>query len=205
MRNPSPTHCAPAAASDNGGFDEMERKLALVALFAALVAALGLLPKLTIAGGVPITAQSLGIMLCGTVLGARWGGLAALLFVGLVALGLPILAGGRGGIGLFLSPSAGFLAGFPVAAFSAGLVVESWRSPRMFIVATTASVAGGIVVLYAFGIPGMALALDLTIAEAAPLALPFLPGDAIKAVVCGLVTHGIWRARPEAILARSQR
>ena len=75
----------------------MERQVARVALFAALVAALGLLPKLTIAGGVPITAQSLGIMLCGTILGWRAGGLAALLFVCLVLAGLPLLAGGRGG------------------------------------------------------------------------------------------------------------
>lgn len=72
----------------------MERSLTLVALFAALIAALGLMPNLMLATGVPITAQSLGIMLCGTVLGAVRGGLAALLLVALVALGLPLLAGG---------------------------------------------------------------------------------------------------------------
>ena len=89
----------------------MERSLTLIALFAALVAALGLIPQLTLAFGVPITAQSLGIMLCGTILGAKRGGLAALLFVGLVALGLPLLAGGRGGPGMFATGSAGYLVG----------------------------------------------------------------------------------------------
>ena len=77
----------------------MERNLTLIALFAALIAALGLIPKLTLAFGVPVTAQSLGVMLCGTVLGAKRGGLAALLFVGLVALGLPLLSGGRQTLG----------------------------------------------------------------------------------------------------------
>ena len=55
----------------------MERSLTLIALFAALVAILGLVPQISLAAGVPITAQSLGIMLCGTVLGARRVALAA--------------------------------------------------------------------------------------------------------------------------------
>lgn len=181
------------------GRHEMERQVARVALFAALVAALGLLPKLTIAGGVPITAQSLGIMLCGTILGWRAGGLAALLFVCLVLVGLPLLAGGRGGVGLLVSPSVGFLVGFPIAAAATGIVVERLRLRMTIVRATIASLVGGILVLYIFGIPGMAWALDLSIADAMPLALPFLPGDAIKAVICGCVTHGLHAARPSVL------
>lgn len=177
----------------------MERQVARVALFAALIAALGLLPKLTIAGGVPITAQSLGIMLCGTILGWRAGGLAGLLFVCLVLAGLPLLAGGRGGVGLLVSPSAGFLVGFPFAALATGIVVERLRLRKVFVRATLASLFGGILVLYAFGIPGMAWALNLSIPDAVPLALPFIPGDVIKAVVCGCVTHGLHAARPSAL------
>ena len=58
----------------------MEKNIAYIALFAALIAVLGLIPKITLAFGVPITAQSLGVMLCGTVLGARRGALAVGLF-----------------------------------------------------------------------------------------------------------------------------
>ena len=105
----------------------MERNLTMIALFAALIAALGLVPKFTLAFGVPITAQSLGVMLCGTVLGAKRGFLAVALFILLVAMGLPLLSGGRGGIALFSSPSGGFLIGFPFAAFVTGLVMEKWR------------------------------------------------------------------------------
>ena len=78
----------------------MEKNIVIIALFAALIAALGLVPKFTLASGIPITAQSMGIMLCGTVLGSRRGALAVLLFLLLVALGLPLLAGGRGGLGV---------------------------------------------------------------------------------------------------------
>ncbi len=102
----------------------MERSLTHIALFAALIAVLGLVPQITLAVCVPITAQSLGIMLCGTVLGARRGALAVVLFLVLVAAGLPLLSGGRGGLGVFAGPSAGFLLGFPVAAFVCGLIVE---------------------------------------------------------------------------------
>ena len=102
----------------------MERSTVLIAVFAALIAALGLVPKFTLAFGVPITAQSLGIMLCGTVLGAKRGGAAALLFVVLTLAGLPLLAGGRGGLGLLSGPSVGFIIGFPIAAFVTGWVME---------------------------------------------------------------------------------
>ena len=69
----------------------MERSLTHIALFAALIAVLGFVPQLTLPGGVPVTAQSMGIMLCGTVLGARRGALAVLLFLVLVAVGYGIV------------------------------------------------------------------------------------------------------------------
>lgn len=179
----------------------MERNLAHIALFAALVAVLGLVPAITLPFGVPISAQSLGIMLCGTVLGARRGALAVILFLVLVAIGLPLLSGGRGGLGVFVGPSAGFLIGFPVAAFVAGLVVERW-SAALPVVAFAGAVLGGIVALYAFGIPGMALVLGKTLPEATLLAAPFLPGDLIKCVLAALITRAIAQMRPGALLSR---
>jgi biotin transport system substrate-specific component len=180
----------------------MERNLTHIALFAALIALLGLIPKIDLISGVPITAQSLGIMLCGTVLGSKRGFLAVLLFDVLVAAGLPLLSGGRGGIGLFVGPSAGYLIGFPFAAFVAGLVVEKWRAP-IAIASFAGAVIGGIAVLYAFGIPGMAITLGKSLPEAALLAIPFLAGDAIKAVLAALVTQTIAQARPGALLSRA--
>lgn len=180
----------------------MERNLAHIALFAALIAVLGFVPAVTLPFGVPISAQSLGIMLCGTVLGAKRGALAVLLFLGLVAIGLPLLSGGRGGLGVFIGPSAGFLIGFPVTAFVAGLIVERWKAP-LPVAAFAGSVIGGILVLYAFGIPGMALTLGKTLPEATFLAIPFLPGDLIKCALAALVTRAIAQMRPGALLSRN--
>lgn len=181
----------------------MERNLVFIALFAALIAALGLIPKIDLASGVPITAQSLGIMLAGTVLGAKRGLLAVLLFLALVALGLPLLAGGRGGLGVFTSPTAGFLVGFPIAAFVAGFVMKAWNHDNVALVATVAAVIGGIVALYACGIVGLSIVLGKGLVESAFLVTPFLIGDAIKAVITGLVTQGIAKARPEMLLSRA--
>jgi biotin transport system substrate-specific component len=181
----------------------MERSLTHIALMAALIAALGLIPKITLATGIPITAQSMGIMLCGTILGARRGALAVLLFLALVALGLPLLAGGRGGLGPFTTPWAGFLFGFPVAAFVTGWVMERWRGP-IGIGATIAAVTGGIGALYLVAVPYYMAMASAPLGEALVAAmLPFMPGDVLKAVLTGLLTAAIWRARPGSLLSRN--
>jgi biotin transport system substrate-specific component len=180
----------------------LERSVTYIALFAALIAVLGLVPKIDLAAGVPITAQSLGIMLCGTVLGAKRGALAVLLFLALVAIGLPLLSGGRGGIGVFATPSVGFLIGFPVAAFVAGWIVER-TTLAVGPAAWAGSVIGGIAVLYVFGIIGMSIMLEKPIADAALLAVAFLPGDALKTVIAGFVTAAIAGMRPGTLLSRA--
>ncbi len=181
----------------------MEKNIAYTALFAALIAALGLVPKITLGFGVPITAQSLGIMLCGTILGSKRGALAVLLFLLLVALGLPLLAGGNGGLGTFFGATGGFLIGWPVSAFAIGLIVEKCRRGSLAVIASIASILGGIVVMYLFGIAGMALVLHKTPLECAALVLVFIPGDIIKAVLAGMLTSAIAKARPASVLSRA--
>ena len=180
----------------------MEKTVVHIALFAGLIAVLGLVPKIDLLSGVPITAQSMGIMLCGTVLGAKRGALAVLLFLGLTAVGLPLLSGYRGGLGVFVGPSAGFLIGFPIAAFVGGLIVEKWDAP-IALSAFVASLVGGVFVLYAFGIPGMKIVLGKTWLEAMALATPFFAGDVIKATLTAMITHTIAKARPSALLSRA--
>ncbi|WP_345525428.1 biotin transporter BioY [Nocardioides endophyticus] len=68
-------------------------------------------------------------MLAGAILGPRRGALALIVFLTLVALGLPLLAGGRGGLGVFAGPSVGYLIGFPVAAFAVGALTYAAGAP----------------------------------------------------------------------------
>lgn len=179
----------------------MERNLTHIALFAAMIAALALIPRFEIAPGIGITAQSMGVMLCGTILGARLGGLAAALFVLVLLLGLPIWAGGAGGIGLLATGKVGFILGFPVAAFVTGWVMERTRG-SIPVSAFVAAVLGGMGVLYAFGIPGMAWGLGKSLTEAGVIALGFIPGDLVKAVLAAGITATVAKSRPQALLSR---
>lgn len=166
------------------------RSLVRIALFAAIIAALGLLPKfdLPFAGGVPITAQTLGVMLAGVLLGPRQGAAAVLLVIFVVALGAPLLAGGRGGLGVFVGPTVGFLLGWLPGAYVTGLIFQSL--PRAWPTGLSAALAafiGGVIVIYAFGIVGLSMISGMPLTQAALASLVFLPGDIVKAVATGVV------------------
>lgn len=180
----------------------MERDMTRIALFAALIAALGLLPGMMLPFGVPISAQSMGVMMAGAILGAKRGAAAVLLVIALVALGLPLLAGGRGGLGVFAGPTVGFLVGWVPAAFVIGLIVERWRGAPLAVTVAVGSIIGGIGVLYACGILGMSVVLGKTPGESAGLSMVYLPGDLIKAVLTGLIAQALARARPASVLSR---
>jgi biotin transport system substrate-specific component len=174
-------------------------------IFTGFVAALGVIPAFVPPGfSVPITAQSLGVMLAGSVIGARRGFGALALLLALVALGLPLLAGGRGGLGVFAGPSVGFLIGYPVAAYLVGWLVER-GGPRYHLVwGVVANVLGGIVVLYTLGILGLAAIADLSVGAATVSMWIFLPGDLAKAVVAAVVARGVHAAYP-GLLGRRTR
>ena len=180
----------------------MERNLTHIALFAALIVVLGFVPKLDLAFGVPITAQSMGVMLCGTVLGAKRGALAVLLFLALGVAGLPVLAGLRTTLVAINSPTVGYVLGFVPAAFVAGLVVERLRI-AIFPAALIGAILGGIVVLHVCGIIGMSFMLDKSLPEAAALALPFFAGDLLKAALAAAITRSLARLRPASLLSRN--
>lgn len=180
----------------------MERSIAYVALFAALIGVLGFLPRIDLVAGVPITLQSFGVMLAGAVLGARKGALAVLVFIALIALGLPLLSGGANLWSVLYTPRIGYVIGFPVAAYATGWLTERLTGLPLPVAAGIAAVGGGMLVLYAIGIPVAAYMNELGLAETATGALTFVPGDLIKAVAAGLVTGQLARMRPGAVLSR---
>jgi biotin transport system substrate-specific component len=164
------------------------QSLAMVPLFAALVAVLGLIPKIDLPFGVPITLQSLAPML------------AMLLFFVAVAAGLPLLAGGRGGLGVFMAPTTGYLLGFAASAWTTGLVMSALPhgSPRRTAVAALiASLVGGLLVQHAMGVTGLVLIAKLGWSQAFFATLVFVPGDIVKCLVCAGVVHTVARGLPD--------
>lgn len=96
-----------------------------MSLFAAIVGVLAIFPPIPVPFiPVPIVVQTLGIMLAGGILGAKRGGLSVLLFVFLVAVGVPLLTGGRGGLGVLIGPTGGYIISWPIAAWIIGYLTE---------------------------------------------------------------------------------
>lgn len=147
---------------------------------------------------VPITGQTLAVLLAGAMLGWRVGVLALLAYLAEGMAGLPVFAGGAQawaptripGVPYLLGPTAGFLAGFVLAAGLVGWLAErGWdRSvPR----ATLAMVAGQ-ALIYGSGVAWLARFVPPEGLLAAGV-LPFLAGDALKIALAALVLPGAWR------------
>lgn len=180
--------------------------IALIGVFAALMAVLNFVPPIPMNFGVPITLGTLGVGLAGLILGPWRGAAAMALYVVLGLLGLPIFAGFSGGLGVMAGPTAGYILSWPVAGFFTGLfgLLVIRRAPRKWWVpmfAVTAFIAG-LLSYRLLGIPGMALNMDVSLTEAFFMDLVFWPGDAVKAVAAAVIAVLIHRAFPGILVRR---
>jgi len=175
------------------------RDITRIAVFAAILAVLGIPGAIPVFGGaVPITAQTLGVMLAGAILGSWRGAAAVAVFEVLVLVGLPLLSGGRGGIAVFAGPSVGYLIGWIVGAFVIGAIARAGNRPPTWWRTMLGCFVGGIVIVYAVGIPFQSLITGLPLAQTALFSAVFVPGDIVKVVVATIVTLALWRAYPRA-------
>jgi biotin transport system substrate-specific component len=142
-------------------------------------------------GPVPISAQTLVVMLLGAVLGSRRGAAAVLAYLAEGAAGLPVFASGGGAV-YFFGPTGGYLVGFLPAAWLTGRLLET-GSPAGFLKGCAAMLAGHAVV-FAMGLAWLSVLIGLTTAISAGL-VPFLPGLVVK---CGLGAACLPLAQPLA-------
>lgn len=181
--------------------------LALIAAFAALIAACALLPAISIGGLVPITLQTFAVMLSGAVLGARRGFLAVLLYLAVGAIGLPVFSGGSAGLAPFAGPTVGYLVAFPLAALLTGFIVE--RLPRRKIAASiplifVAGFVSSLIFIHPLGALGLAWRGGMSVGDAFLFDLAFIPGDIVKNILMALVATAVHRAFPALLPARSR-
>ena len=177
--------------------DEAAANLARAALFAALVGAFAYVSFPHPFSASPITLQVLGVFLAGIFLGPVWGSGALVLYLAAGALGAPVFSAGTGGLGVLLgAPTLGYLWSYPIAAGVVGYLVHGGGSIRGYgaladvgLPRLVGAMLAGTAVIYAFGVVGMAVVLDLTLTEAFLTgAAAFLPFEAAKiAAVVGVV------------------
>ena len=142
---------------------------------------------------VPVTGQTFAVLLTGAALGMTLGAAGQAVYVVAGAFGLPVYAGGEGGWDTASAQgSAGYLIGFIFAAGFVGFMAER-RQDRTFPTMFTAFIAGSFII-YAFGVAGLMILLDMTFTEAVVAGVvPFVLGDIIKAAAAGLLLPGAWK------------
>jgi biotin transporter BioY len=140
-------------------------------------------------GPVPITGQTLGVLLVGMTLGSRKGALSLLLYLAQGAAGMPFFSAGGGSLRL-LGPTGGYLFGFVLAAYVIGVLSE--RGWDRGAVKTALAMAVGNLVIYASGLIWLARFVPAEALLQTGL-MPFLLGDALKIVIAMLVLPATWR------------
>lgn len=163
------------------------KDLVIVGMFTSIIAVLGLLPPVNIPGiPVPFTFQNLGFILAGCLLGRKLGGLSVILFTILVAIGLPVLSGGRGGFALFFGPTGGYILSFPIVAYLIGLFVDKMNRPKVWHVFIINVLIGALLCNFIGG-TFMAMNLKQDFITAYKSVLVFLPGDCIKGFIAAIL------------------
>ncbi len=153
------------------------KEMILVSLFAALTAIGAYIFIPLPLSPVPITLQLLFAFLAGGILGKKLGFLSQLLYLFIGIVGLPVFAGGMGGIGVFFGPTGGYLIGFLPAAYLAGTGKKIFKIKLLYLL-----LALGI--LYLLGITGLMIFSGLNLKSAFTGGiLPFLPGDIFKVLL----------------------
>ncbi len=152
------------------------RMMVYASLLAALTAA-GAYLAIPI-GPVPIVLQNLFVLLTGLLLGPRWGTASVGIYLLAGALGLPVFAGGVGGIGRFAGPTGGYLLGFVPAVYVIGLISKKARGRMIFDVI---AMLCGSIIIYACGVTWLKILTNMTLSKTLAVGMyPFLPGDILK-------------------------
>jgi biotin transport system substrate-specific component len=183
---------APAVISTRFVSRTRANTIALVAGFALFTALMAQIEIPLWFTPVPITGQTLAVLLAGAALGSRLGAASQGLYVGLGVLGLPFYSGGEGGWEVATGATGGYLIGFVVAAALVGYLAERGQD-RNVVTALAAFVAGS-AVIYLFGVTWLASYLDIGATEAMGLGMtPFVIGDLVKVVAAGLMLPTAWK------------
>lgn len=140
---------------------------------------------------VPITGQTLAVLLVGMALGTRRGALAIVAYLAMASAGLPLFTGGGAGLAYMAGPTGGYLVGFVAAAALVGWLAERGFDRNLWT--TLFAMVLGNAVIYLFGVAWLSHLVGGWQNALATGVYPFLLGDALKALLAALLLPAAWR------------
>lgn len=156
-----------------------------ISLLAAITAVLSQIAVPLPFTPVPINLATLGVFLCGALLGAKYGALTQIVYILLGVIGLPVFSGFSGGAGVLFGPTGGYIIGYIFAALCTGLFIK--KLPKKFSYYTL-SMFIGLVVCYLFGTAWFIYLTKATFRKAlAACIIPFIPGDILKIITASFI------------------
>ena len=167
------------------------RKTAYCAVCTALIAVLAQV-QLPLPGMVPLSLATFGVMLGGLLLGWKGGAAAVLAYCLLGAAGAPVFAGLKGGAGVLLGPTGGYIAGYLPCAALSGLHVPKLQESRL---GRCLLLLLGTAACYALGTAWFMHVTGRSLWESLGLCvLPFLPGDGVKILAAAITAPRLRKA-----------
>jgi biotin transport system substrate-specific component len=160
--------------------------LSYISLFATLIAVSGYIAIPLPFSTVPVTAQTLAVMLAGGLLPVGHAAASIVVFLLMGAIGLPVFSGGAAGLGIIIGKTGGYLIGFLAGA----VFISACKGKRPgFIKLLTVNAIGGILIVYVFGVMWLNYVTGMGMSKAVIFgALPFIPGDIVKIVIAAILT-----------------
>jgi biotin transport system substrate-specific component len=140
---------------------------------------------------VPITGQTLAVVLAGGALGARRGAASQLLYL-VLGLFLPVYSDGAQGFDVIWGATGGYIVGFILAAYIVGALAERGADRRPVL--AFAAFAGGQLAIFAIGVPWLKVATDMSWGDAIHNGFTlFIVGGIVKALLAGALAPSAWR------------
>jgi biotin transport system substrate-specific component len=147
---------------------------------------------------VPLTGQTLAVLLAGVALGKWWGGISMTLYAALGMAGVPWFQGMNGGLAYLAGPTGGYIIGFILAALFLGYFTDKYIKSRRFMSLLGLMLFASLILVYVPGLLQLGLWLNLVKGEPVTFgslmtmgAIPFIAGDITKAIAAALIARGV--------------
>lgn len=157
--------------------------LILTGLFAALTAIGAYIYIPLPISPVPITLQTFFTLTAGGILGKKYGFFSQLIYVLLGVIGLPVFAGGAGGIGILFGPTGGFIFGFIAAGYISGMSKSGFLNKLLYMILAVLSI-------YILGVLGLMFVTKVGLIQAITMGVtPFIIGDLLKIILAAYLSN----------------